>query len=111
MNLFGKPNYDLNMLRTTSKDALKRSALMMCEGDIKKATEIYEFFIKDVESMPDFDTPPTPFLEQAKSTVGEVFGFLDENKDKLMGAWEFIKSMRGGGGTPAAPASPLPPLM
>jgi hypothetical protein len=28
-----------------------------------------------------------------------------------MGAWEFIKSMRGGGGTPAAPAQPLPPLM
>ena len=111
MNLFGKPNYDLRMLRTTSKDALKRSALMMCEGDIKKSTEIYEFFMKDVENMPDFDMPPTPFIEQAKNTVGEVFGFLDENKDKLMGAWEFIKSMRGGGGTPAAPASPLPPLM
>lgn len=84
---------------------------MMCDGDIKKATEIYEFFIKDIDTMPDFDTPPTPFIEQAKNTVGEVFGFFGENKDKLMSAWEFIKSMRGGGGTPAAPSQPLPPLM
>ena len=103
MSLFSKPNYDLTTLRTTSKDALKRSALMMCEGDIKKATEIYDFFMKDVENMPDFDTPPTPFIEQAKNTVGEVFGFFDQNKDKIAAAIDFIKSMRGGGGTPSAP--------
>jgi hypothetical protein len=111
MNLFSKPYFNVAMLQTTSKDALKRSALMMCDGDIKKATEIYEFFMKDVENMPDFDTPPAPFIEQAKSTVGEVFGFFDQNKDKIISAIDLIKSMRGGGGAPPIPNQPLPPLV
>ena len=111
MALFGRTNYDLTMLQTTSKDALKRSALMMCDGDVKKATEIYEYFMKDVETMPDFDTPPVPFMEKAKATVADVFGFVDQNKDKIAGIWDLIQTFRGGGGSaPATPAQTLPPL-
>ena len=39
--LFGK-EYDYSIIRTTSKDALKRTALIVSGNDIKKAEEIYE---------------------------------------------------------------------
>lgn len=97
------------MLQTTSKDALKRSALFACGGDIKQATEIYEFFIKDMPNMPDYDSIQPTFMEQAKDTIGGVLGWVDQNQDKLMGYWQLIQSFRNGGGAPAAPAN-IPPI-
>jgi hypothetical protein len=48
-------------------------------------------------NMPDYDTIPPSFMDQAKSTIGELFGFVDANQDKLIGAWNIIQQMRGGG--------------
>lgn len=109
MPIFSK-NYDVSLLRTTSKDSLKRSALFMCNGDIKAATEIYDFFVKDMPNMPDFDPPQTSFIDQAKTTIGEVFGFMDANQDKLIGAWNIIQQMRGGGHIPPTTPTNLPPI-
>lgn len=101
----------MSLIRTTSKDTLKRTALLACGGDVKAATEIYEFFVKDMESMPDYDAVPPSFMDQAKATLGDVFGFVDANQDKLIGAWNIIQQMRGGGSiTPQAPPTNLPPI-
>ncbi len=44
MALFGnKTSLDVTLLQTTSKDALKRSALLICGGDVKAATEVCEY--------------------------------------------------------------------
>lgn len=104
MDMFGKPRIDMTLIQTTSKEAIKRSALFACGGDVKAATEIYDFFVKDMESIPDFDPVRPTFMDQAKATIGEVFGFVDANQDKLIGAWNIIQQMRGGGAiTPPTP--------
>lgn len=104
MAIWGKTQYDVTMLQTTSKDALKRSALFVCGGDIKAATEIYDFFVKDMPNMPDYDSIQPSFMDKAKSTIGEVFGMIDENRDKIDGIIGLIQSFRGGGG--GAPSTP-----
>ena len=109
MALFGKTQYDVSMLQTTSKDSLKRSALFVTGGDIKAATEIYDFFIKDMPNMPDYDSAQPSFMEQAKDTIGGVLGWVDQNQDKIMGYWQLIQSFRGGGGAPSAPTN-IPPI-
>lgn len=109
MSLFGRKSYDVSLIQTTSKDALKRSALFASGGDIKAATEIYEYFVKDMPNIPDFDPVPVSFMDQAKDTIGGVLGWVDQNQDKLVGYWNIIQSIRNGGGTPTTPAD-LPPI-
>lgn len=83
----------------------------MCNGDIKAATEIYEFFVKDMPNMPDFDTLQPSFMEQAKDTIGGVLGWIDQNQDKLVGYWNIIQAMRNGAvPTPSVPHTDLPPI-
>lgn len=108
--MFGRPKIDITLIQTTSKDALKRTALFACGGDVKAAEEIYNFFIKDMPNMPDFDTIPPTFMEQAKNTIGGVLGWVDENQDKLVGYWNIIQQMRGGGNIPPTTPTNLPPL-
>lgn len=108
--MFGRPKIDISLIQTTSKDALKRTALFACGGDVKAAEEIYNFFIKDMPNMPDFDTIPPTFMEQAKNTIGGVLGWVDENQDKLVGYWNIIQQMRGGGNIPPTTPTNLPPL-
>lgn len=99
------------MIRTTSKDALKRSALFVTDGDIKAATEIYDFFVRDMPNMPDYDSAQPSFVDQAKETIGGVLGWVDQNQDKLVGYWNIIQQMRGGGVTTTKPpTSDIPPI-
>jgi hypothetical protein len=60
------------LIQTTSKDTLKRTALFACGGDVKAAEEIYDFFVKDMPNMPEYDAVPPSFMEQAKSTIGAI---------------------------------------
>lgn len=108
MALFGKTNYDVTIIQTTSKDALKRTALFATGGDIKAATDIYEYFVKDMPNMPDFEPPQATFMEQAKDTIGSVFGWIDQNQDKLAGYWNIIQSMRAKNAP--TPPTDLPPI-
>ena len=108
--MFGRPKIDMTLVQTTSKDTLKRTALFACGGDVKKAEEIYNFFVKDMPNMPDYDMVPPSFMEQAKNTIGGVLGWVDENQDKLVGYWNIIQQMRGGGNIPPTTPTNLPPL-
>lgn len=114
MSLFGnKTSYDVTLLQTTSKDALKRSALFVCGGDVKAATEICEYFMKDMPNMPDFDPQGVPVLTQAKDTVLGVLGWIDQNQNKVLDYYNIVRTMIGKAGisipTTAAPAD-VPPI-
>ncbi len=112
MGLFGnKASYDVTLLATTSKDALKRSALIVCGGDVKAATEVCDYFMKDMPNMPDYDPPSASVLAQAKDTALGVLGWIDGNQDKLIGYYNLIRTMRGKAGIvlPTAPAD-VPPI-
>jgi hypothetical protein len=50
-------------------------------------------------------------MDQAKNTIGGVLGWVDENQDKLVGYWNIIQQIRGGGMvTPPAPPTDLPKI-
>lgn len=112
MPLFGnKTSYDVTLLQTTSKDALKRSALLVCGGDVKAATEVCDYFMKDMPNMPDYDPPTTSALTQAKDTALGVLGWIDGNQDKVLGYYNLLRTLMGKAGVsvPTAPAD-VPPI-
>lgn len=92
--MFGR-DYDYSLIRTTSKDALKRSALMVAGNDIKKATEIYEFFIKDMPELPPFDPVQPSTLSQVKDTAVQLFQWGRENQDQIVGVTNMVLQLMG----------------
>lgn len=115
--MFGRSSnkIDLGMIVPTSKMSLKASCISACGNDIDKAARLYDFFAKDIQSLPDFDIPKPTAYQQVKSIAGEVFGWIDGNQDKIAGAYNFIQSVRQGkpiempdNGTPPADVAPIP---
>lgn len=100
------------MIVTTSKMTLKASCIRACNGDIEKAEKLYDFFAKDISELPDFDVPQPSTLDQIKGVAGDIFGWVEQNQDKLVGAYNFIQNIRGGAtiGTPSAPPAGVPPI-
>ena len=90
--MFGR-EYDYTLIRTTSKDALKRTALMATGNDIKKAMEIYDFFAKDLPNMPDFDPIPPNGLEQIKNTAVQAIKWGQENKEQVQNIVGFLAQL------------------
>lgn len=107
--MFDKPIHP-ELIVPTSKVTLKTSCLRACNNDVDKAAKLYDFFVKDLETIPDFDPVPPTFMQQAKSTIGDLFGWVDQNQDKLMGAFQMIKQMRGGSVPTGQPPIDVPPI-
>lgn len=107
--MFGK-KMNTAIIRPTSKIALKMTCLEACGNDIAKAEQLYEFFIRDLESLPDTD-PVTPTrLAQARETASSLFSWIKENKDDIMQAWSFINNLRGGNISMPNPPSGVAPI-
>lgn len=75
--MFTNKEYDFSLIQTSSKEALKRSALVVSGNDIKKATEIYEFFVKDIQ-LPDTEPVPPTMFDQ----LGELSNSLSQFGEK-----------------------------
>ncbi|MBQ7899375.1 MAG: hypothetical protein IJ307_05930 [Bacteroidales bacterium] len=111
--MFGKNDIDINMIVTTSKMALKASCIRACNNDVEKAEKLYDFFIKDIKELPDFDVQPPSAFEQIKTVAGDVFGWIEQNQDKLVGAYNIFQSVRGGQPINVPTGSPIdgiPPI-
>ena len=110
MSWFNK-QYDVSMIRTTSKDALKRSALFVCGGDIAEADKLYNYFAKDMADIPAYDPPMESGFDKFK---GEAVGFLqwiDANQDKLLNYVSIFQTLKAGGTvTPPTGVADVPPL-
>lgn len=101
------------MIDLSSKMALKMSCLQTANGDVRKAQELYAFLSEGIESMPDYTAQKPSLIQQAQQSVGSLFGWVKENKDDLVQAWNFIQSMRGGSAIPVTPTVPpadIPPI-
>lgn len=109
-----KEFHNMEMIRTTSKDALKRSLMQMYQGDVATMERMYDFYMKDMQNVPDFDPVAPSMLQQAKTTIGELFGWADANQDKLVGAYNLFRTIRSGEPistvSAAAPVADVPPL-
>lgn len=88
------------------------SCLQSCNGDVKRAEELYNFLAADVETLPDFDPVKPSVLKQVTDAANGMFGWVKENQNDIMQAVGFIRQMRGGSpmAAPAAPAAEIPPL-
>ena len=92
--MWGRKEYDYTIIRTTSKEALKRTALMASGYDVKKATELYDFFAKDI-NLPDTDPIMPSTFEQVKETAMSVFQWGRENQDQIIGGVNLVLQMMG----------------
>lgn len=95
MSWFSK-TYDLSLIQTTSKDALKKSALFVCNGDLDEAEKLYNYFAKDIQDMPAYDPPSEGGFEQVKRNALGLFEWVDNNQDKLLNYVALFKSLRSG---------------
>lgn len=101
--LFGK-EYDFSLIRTSSKEALLRTALSASGNDIKKATEIVEYFTSQLPSMPEVEPVAPTTFEQMKDTALGLINWGKENQDQIMSIISFARQFMGKGSpTPAPP--------
>lgn len=113
---FTKPKIDLKMIAEmnfTSKTKIKQYALLLAKGDIKYASEIYDFLIKDLDELPAEDPVPPTTMDRIKETVGGGFSWLRENEDTLVNTFERIVGLiqsRKGGVSSTPHATPLNPI-
>ena len=93
--MFPKRKIDMERIIPTSKMSLKMSCIRACGNDIKAASELYDFFIKDMPSIPDFDVAPPSTMQQITEGAKKIFGWIDSNQDKIAGYYNLIQQMRG----------------
>ena len=112
MFLFGETKRRMEILDNfvpTSKVQLKQFCLSFCNGDCKKAQEMYNFFAADL-NLPDTDPAPPSVMDKIKSFAG----FVKENQEDIVNAYNLIQHViRNKGAIPTpnvTPTEPLPPI-
>lgn len=109
--MFGR-EYDFSLIRTSSKEALLRSALLACNNDIKKAAEICDYVTKMLPNLPDTDPMLPSTLDKVKDTAVSIFQWGEQNQDKVIGGINLVLQMMGKQpiGVPSIPADVPPPI-
>lgn len=102
------PKEMIPRLNPTSKASLKQQCLFIAEGDVDKASRLYDFMIKDMDDLPLFDPIQPTTMQQVKETASSTFQWVKENKDDIMGWVGFFRGMIGKGGS--SEVTPLPPI-
>lgn len=108
--MFKNNKIDLGMINTSSKMSLKMSCINACKGDVQRAKELYDFLSEGIEAIPDFDIQQPTMMQQVQQTVGNIFGWVKDNREDIVQAVGFIQSLRGGTSSQFANAAPIPPL-
>lgn len=83
----------IKTLQPTSKVALKQQAMIACQGDVKKAKELYDFFVDGLESLPDFDPVKPSVFEQVKEGIGGFFSWAKDNRETIEQGYEIIRGI------------------
>ena len=78
--------------RPTSKIQLKQVCQWYCNGDLKKAQEMYDYYAKDIE-LPDFDPIPITWQQQVKDSANGVMSWIKENQNTLSQGYEFFRQI------------------
>ena len=87
--MFGR-EYDFSLIRTSSKEALLRSALLASNNDIKKASEICDYVTKMLPNLPDTDPVLPSTFDQVKDTAIKLFQWGRENQDQIVGVTNML---------------------
>ena len=101
----------INMIKPTSKAALKQQCLMLCNLKVKDADEMYDFLIKDIgDSIPDVEANQKSFFQNVGDSANGVLGWFRENQDILSQIVDTVKGIISKGKPVATGATPLPPI-
>lgn len=98
----------LGKIVANSKFGLKKQCLYISGFDVQNAEKLYNFLVKDMEELPAVEPPELTTFDTVKNTAGNIFNWVKDNKDDIMQAADFIRSLRKG--TPKASGTPLPPI-
>lgn len=92
----------------TCKMQLLQVCMWYCQGDTKKAQDMFDFYAKNVE-LPDTEPVPPTWQQNTKDTVNGLLSWFRDNQDTLAQGYDFIRSvMEKRKALPAA--EPLPPI-
>lgn len=106
---------DLRLIDPSSKITLKTSCVQAANGDMAKATELYDYFAKDLE-LPDFPMPKPTAVQKFTQQAEALFGWVDQNGEKFMKGFNMIQMLRGRAPIPvqqgieAVAENAIPPL-
>lgn len=97
----------IQTFRPTSKIQLKQVCNWYCNGDLKKAQEMYDFYARDLD-LPDNEPVPPTWIDHAKNFLG----WAKENQNELAQAYGFVRSIIENKGKlpPLTADVPLPPI-
>lgn len=110
--MFGKEKIsieNLSRINPTSKLSLKMSCIAIADGDLEKATKVYEFFVQDME-LPDVDPVPPTKMQAIKNSVNEIGGLIKDNKDDIIDFANFVMGLVGKRPTAPTGGGNIPPL-
>lgn len=99
----------VSMIKPTSKASLKQTCLFLTNFDVKKAAEMYEFLIKDMEDIPAVEAASKNFMQNFEEQANGVFEWMRKNEDVLkrgLAIFQNIAARRKGG----TAVEPLPPI-
>ena len=110
-----RKNIELDMIRMlnpTSKASLKQQCMILANGDVKKAKEIYDFYTDGLKSLPDFDPVKPSSLDNLKDNVVGLMGWLKDNQSTVASSVDLIRGLISRGAVNAAEdvVEELPPI-
>lgn len=98
--MFNKQSIDFSIVRTSSKEALLRTALMAANNDIKEAGNICDYVLKMLPNMPEREPEQPTILNQLDGVSDWLSSWSEKHPDitntvgnMLMGA---LKNSRFG---------------
>jgi len=82
-------------LTWSSKASLKKHCILAYGGNIQKASEAYDFLVKDMEALPDVDPVPPTTMQQMKDMANGVVGWLGQNQGTLIDTFNTVRGLFG----------------
>lgn len=87
----------IRAINPTSKAALKNQCLLIAQGDLQRAKEIYDYYIDGLEDLPALDPVPPTWQESTKETVNGIMAWLQNNGGTIVDGVNYIRGLLGKG--------------
>ena len=93
----------------TSKASLKIQCLQAAKFEFSEAEKLYNFMIKDMEDLPNFEPQKQSVVMQTKDIIVDGFKWANDNQEQIFNWVGFIKGLfNKGGDMPPATGGAVP---
>ena len=104
--MFGHRQINTEMIRTSSKMALKLSCYEATCGDINDAERLYKYLSDGLAGLPDCDPAPVGRVQRIKDAADDIIGWAEGHADMINKGISILQMMKAKG----APTTELPPI-